>query len=97
MQLSSIPEVNTAQNVPKPEESGNENAKDEKETTQNRTEPNNEQTTVKNEPVTESILIKPEYERFIKMVQVGVPLDAVKLKISLEGLDPKEFDNIMKK
>ncbi|XP_032515059.1 WASH complex subunit 3 [Danaus plexippus] len=41
--------------------------------------------------------IKKEYERFVKMVQVGVPTEAVKLKISLEGLDPSELDRILYK
>ncbi|XP_047513994.1 WASH complex subunit 3 [Pieris napi] len=40
--------------------------------------------------------IKPEYVRFVKMVHVGVPLQAVKLKVSLEGLDPNELDIILK-
>ncbi|KAG6461257.1 hypothetical protein O3G_MSEX012516 [Manduca sexta] len=41
--------------------------------------------------------IRPEYEKFVKMVQVGVPLQAVKLKVSLEGLDPNIFEAIMNK
>lgn len=40
---------------------------------------------------------RPEYDRFVKMVQVGVPLQAVKLKLSLEGLDPDVFDEILGK
>lgn len=40
---------------------------------------------------------RPEYNRFIKMVQVGVPLQAVKLKVSLEGLDPNVLDEILNK
>ncbi|XP_022814293.1 WASH complex subunit 3 [Spodoptera litura] len=39
----------------------------------------------------------PEYDRFVKMVQVGVPLQAVKLKLSLEGLDPNILDQILGK
>uniref|UniRef100_A0A2A4JR21 WASH complex subunit CCDC53 n=1 Tax=Heliothis virescens TaxID=7102 RepID=A0A2A4JR21_HELVI len=39
----------------------------------------------------------PEYDRFVKMVQVGVPLQAVKLKLSLEGLDPNVLDQILGK
>ncbi|CAG9129262.1 unnamed protein product [Plutella xylostella] len=39
----------------------------------------------------------PEYDRFVKMVQVGVPLEAVKLKVSIEGLDPSIFEKIVKK
>ncbi|CAH2240530.1 jg6446 [Pararge aegeria aegeria] len=93
--LSSIPEVNnTALTVIKPEEMKHEQ-EDQKETD---AEQNNEAASNdKVESTTESSTIKPEYERFIKMVQVGVPIDAVKLKISLEGLDPNEFDIIMRK
>lgn len=40
---------------------------------------------------------RPEYDRFVKMVQVGVPLQAVKLKVSLEGLDPNVLDTILGK
>jgi hypothetical protein len=39
----------------------------------------------------------PEYERFVKMVQVGVPLPAVKLKATTEGLDPNILEQILKK
>ncbi|KAF9418376.1 hypothetical protein HW555_004806 [Spodoptera exigua] len=48
----------------------------------------------------ETIEVKPshpEYDRFVKMVQVGVPLQAVKLKLSLEGLDPNILDEILGK
>lgn len=37
----------------------------------------------------------PEYDRFIKMVSVGVPLEAVKLKLSAEGLDPNLFAKLV--
>lgn len=37
----------------------------------------------------------PEYDRFIKMVSVGVPLEAVKLKLSTEGLDPNVFAKLV--
>ena len=39
----------------------------------------------------------PEYDRFVKMVQVGVPLQAVKLKLQLEGLDPNVLDEVLGK
>lgn len=39
----------------------------------------------------------PEYDRFVKMVQVGVPLQAVKLKLQLEGLDPDVLDEVLSK
>lgn len=42
-------------------------------------------------------LARPEYDRFIKMVQVGVPVQAVKLKVSLEGLDPNVLEDILRK
>ncbi|KAJ2950308.1 hypothetical protein O0L34_g11674 [Tuta absoluta] len=37
----------------------------------------------------------PEYDKFVKMVHVGVPLPAVKLKMSTEGLDPDILDKIL--
>ncbi|XP_013181493.1 PREDICTED: WASH complex subunit CCDC53 [Papilio xuthus] len=46
---------------------------------------------------TSETIKKPEYDRFIKLVQVGVPLQAVKLKVAVEGLDPDEFESLMKK
>ncbi|KPJ05523.1 WASH complex subunit CCDC53 [Papilio xuthus] len=46
---------------------------------------------------TSETIKKPEYDRFIKLVQVGVPLQAVKLKVAIEGLDPDEFECLMKK
>lgn len=41
--------------------------------------------------------VRPEYDRFLKMVQVGVPLQAVKLKVSIEGLDPNVLEEIINK
>lgn len=38
----------------------------------------------------------PEYDRFLKMVSVGVPLEAVKLKLSVEGLDLNVFVKLVK-
>lgn len=40
---------------------------------------------------------RPEYDRFVKMVQVGVPLQAAKLKCALEGLDPNVLAEIIGK
>uniref|UniRef100_A0A1Q3FJP0 Putative coiled-coil domain-containing protein 53 n=1 Tax=Culex tarsalis TaxID=7177 RepID=A0A1Q3FJP0_CULTA len=34
----------------------------------------------------------PRYERYFKMIQVGVPVPAVKNKIRTEGLDPNYID-----
>ncbi|XP_045768949.1 WASH complex subunit 3 [Maniola jurtina] len=93
--LSSIPEVNTPQKDPKPEDKNDSNS-NEQDKDNKATEPN-EELVPQLETAIGPTAAKPEYERFIKMVQVGVPIDAVKLKISLEGLDPSEFDNIMRK
>ncbi|XP_045447340.1 WASH complex subunit 3 [Melitaea cinxia] len=92
--LSSIPEVNTETDAAKPQEPVTEQPTE-------INEANSEQINAANENIPENSntaeKIKPEYERFVKMVQVGVPIDAVKLKISLEGLDPNELDRILKK
>lgn len=94
LQLSSIPEVNAETDTAKPQDPITEQTTDINET-------NSEQINAADESIPESSntaeKIKPEYERFVKMVQVGVPIDAVKLKISLEGLDPNELDRILKK
>ncbi|GBP87540.1 WASH complex subunit 3 [Eumeta japonica] len=39
--------------------------------------------------------IPPEYIRFLKMIQVGVPLEAVKLKASVEGLNPDVLQKLI--
>lgn len=44
------------------------------------------------EPVSEPIRRDPMYDRFFKMIQVGVPVPAVKLKMIGEGLDPNMID-----
>lgn len=94
LQLSSIPEVNTETDAAKPQEPVTEQPTE-------INEANSEQINAANENIPENSntaeKMKPEYERFVKMVQVGVPIDAVKLKISLEGLDPNELDRILKK
>ncbi|XP_034827304.1 WASH complex subunit 3 [Maniola hyperantus] len=96
--LSSIPEVNAPQKDPKSEENKNDfNSNEQEKDNDKTTEPSKAIATDELETTTGATIAKPEYERFIKMVQVGVPIDAVKLKISLEGLDPREFDNIMRK
>ncbi|KPJ06832.1 WASH complex subunit CCDC53 [Papilio machaon] len=98
--LSSIPEINetlqTDTNVEslntseiKSEDRTDDTKKEVKEI-EDKPEDNVSQTTT-------DTVIKPEYERFIKLVQVGVPLQAVKLKISIEGLDPDEFESMLKK
>lgn len=40
----------------------------------------------------EPIQRDPMYDRFFKMIQVGVPVPAVKLKMIGEGLDPSMID-----
>ncbi|KAG7456222.1 hypothetical protein MATL_G00249410 [Megalops atlanticus] len=47
------------------------------------------------EAVTENVLTvakDPRYARYLKMVQVGVPVMAIKNKMILEGLDPSLLD-----
>ncbi|CAH0714722.1 unnamed protein product, partial [Brenthis ino] len=91
--LSSIPEVNTDAKLIKAEDTSviaNEETKQRHETIiEEEKETSNDTVDITTNK------IKPEYERFVKMVQVGVPKDAVKLKISLEGLDPNELDKIL--
>lgn len=51
----------------------------------------------KEETDSNDIPVRPEYDRFVKMVNVGVPLAAAKLKASLEGLDPNVLETLLKK
>lgn len=91
--MSSIPEVNTDTKLTKAENTSitaNEETKEKNETIIEEEKETSNDTADLN-----TNKIKPEYERFVKMVQVGVPKDAVKLKISLEGLDPNELDKIL--
>ncbi|XP_014369324.2 WASH complex subunit 3 [Papilio machaon] len=98
--LSSIPEINEPLQTDTNAESLNtseiksedrtDDSKKEVKEIEDKPEDNVSQTTA-------DTVIKPEYERFIKLVQVGVPLQAVKLKISIEGLDPDEFESMLKK
>jgi hypothetical protein len=39
-------------------------------------------------PAAVTASLPPEYERFVRMLKVGVPLGAVREKVALEGLDP---------
>lgn len=97
-QLSSIPEVNNSTSPQKPVAKPEEAA------------PTAPQTSETTEPASQDVETpvelpqglpepshRPEYDRFIKMVQVGVPLQAVKLKVSLEGLDPEVLEKILAK
>ncbi|VVD03311.1 unnamed protein product [Leptidea sinapis] len=89
--LSSIPEVN--QHLGKTQATVID-----QEISQNKTNEESVQVDV-NTRVDEEIesTIKPEYERFMKMLQVGVPLDAVKLKMSLEGINSVEIEKVLGK
>ncbi|TSK13550.1 WASH complex subunit 3 [Bagarius yarrelli] len=49
----------------------------------------------KEEPVADNVMTvakDPRYTRYLKMVQVGVPVMAIKNKMILEGLDPSLLD-----
>ncbi|KAF9795807.1 hypothetical protein SFRURICE_013813 [Spodoptera frugiperda] len=102
--LSSIPELNTETQTPV------QKAPEVTETTSNEEAPASQPQSTAPVPDTkepeppsdvpdtvESKPSHPEYDRFVKMVQVGVPLQAVKLKLSLEGLDPNVLDAILGK
>lgn len=54
----------------------------------NATTQNMEVTTDNAQDIPDTDLPRPEYNKFVKMVRVGVPLQAAKLKCALEGLDP---------
>ncbi|CAG9579106.1 unnamed protein product [Danaus chrysippus] len=104
--LSSIPELNdvtgdTTKNNVKDEELKPEESNEVIEESKTELEQKDKTNTVENsntEKTAEDVVkVKKEYERFVKMVQVGVPAEAVKLKISLEGLDPSELDRILHK
>lgn len=99
LQLSSIPELNTpttvsATEVPetKPTEETPQANNEDIKVPETPDTPIQNVDTVEGKPQT-----RPEYDRFVKMVQVGVPLQAVKLKVSLEGLDPNVLDEILHK
>lgn len=50
----------------------------------------------KGEPVADNMMTvakDPRYARYLKMVQVGVPVMAIKNKMILEGLDPSLLDS----
>ncbi|XP_061729671.1 WASH complex subunit 3 [Cydia pomonella] len=105
--LSSIPEVNIrSQSMTEDREPQDKNAGKPHSIPVNGAEPSHStnpetsegnDTRVANETATEETAVTPEYMRFVKMVQVGVPLQAVKLKLTLEGLDPIVFDKIINK
>lgn len=92
-QLSSIPEVSGIQAKPKEQTNVETNPPPEVNTPENteRKEPAKEQSPDSVKPEDIPAPSHPEYDRFLKMVSVGVPLEAVKLKLSTEGLDPNVF------
>ncbi|XP_045529057.1 WASH complex subunit 3 [Pieris brassicae] len=89
--LSSLPEISSPEPslIKQQFETNSENTTQAEATTDAE-----EKTTDGGEKPTQTI--KAEYMRFVKMVHVGVPIQAVKLKASLEGLDPNELDIILK-
>ncbi|XP_038214524.1 WASH complex subunit 3 [Zerene cesonia] len=89
--LSSIPEVNDLE-IPKQVEPA---PPSQEEVNSNTEDKSPEPESVPEEKI--DTPVNPEYMRFVKMVQVGVPLQAVKLKLTLEGLDPTELDKILAK
>lgn len=102
LQLSSIPELNTptpttTTEVQKTEAAPAPEALTESVNTNPATadpQPQPEEQAL-NVDTVEGKVARPEYDRFVKMVQVGVPLQAVKLKLSLEGLEPNILDEIL--
>ncbi|XP_068632826.1 WASH complex subunit 3 [Battus philenor] len=97
--LSSIPEVNNESvTVDEPQKDSQNKSIDQKEDTPDTSiEVEDKTQEASSTKSNDTVQIKPEYERFVKMVQVGVPLEAVKLKASLEGLDPIELEKMLKK
>ncbi|CAH0581657.1 unnamed protein product [Chrysodeixis includens] len=99
--LSSIPELNTPSptttEVQKAEAAPSEAPTESQNTSPVSAEPQLQQPEEQapNVDTIEGKVARPEYDRFVKMVQVGVPLQAVKLKLSLEGLEPKVLDEIL--
>lgn len=93
-QLSSIPEVSAIQAKPKAEINPAPEVNPPE--TSEQIEPVKEQSSETEKTENSSVPpAHPEYDRFIKMVSVGVPLEAVKLKVSLEGLDPNVFAKLV--
>ncbi|XP_058126645.1 WASH complex subunit 3 [Anopheles ziemanni] len=46
-------------------------------------------------PPTETVQRDPQYDLYFKMLHLGVPLEAVKNKITIEGLDPNYIDQFL--
>lgn len=98
LQLSSIPELNTPTATTQPDAIDIKLKTEDTQDSSSKEEPQQSaETSTVTETVVETIQDRPEYDRFVRMVQVGVPLPAVKLKVSLEGLDPNILDEILGK
>ncbi|XP_013149125.1 PREDICTED: WASH complex subunit CCDC53 [Papilio polytes] len=93
--LSSVPEINETSQTNETMESHNSEIKSED--TAEAVEKDKEIDDKPDVSQTTDAVTKPEYDRFIKLVHVGVPVQAVKLKVSIEGLDPDEFERLLKK
>lgn len=58
-------------------------------------EPDNNETEPKDEEdETQSLVKDPRYERYFKMMHFGVPKQAVKIKMELEGLDSSILERV---
>ncbi|KAJ4447009.1 WASH complex subunit 3 [Periplaneta americana] len=94
--ISGLENVTLEQQVDKNAETSIQNSKDEglhdiKETNDVQADTHHLQTESKEEMTT--VAQDPQYARFFRMIQVGVPAQAVRLKMQTEGLDPSIIDN----
>ncbi|XP_076296773.1 coiled-coil domain containing 53 isoform X1 [Lasioglossum baleicum] len=92
--LSSVPSPEQNQEIAKAPVEINDNAQEEKSTPtidepDTTTEDEPKTTETKEQPVNKD----PRYEKYFKMVHVGVPKEAVKLKMEQEGLDSSILDH----
>ncbi|RZC38825.1 WASH complex subunit CCDC53 -like, partial [Asbolus verrucosus] len=78
-QLSSISHLDSDENVTKPETSTQQSEP---------VKPTDLDLPEVKDQETEKTVNDPNLQRFFKMLQFGVPVDAVKLKMQLEGIDP---------
>ncbi|CAH1407144.1 unnamed protein product [Nezara viridula] len=98
--LNSIPEVADSKDVnvelPKPEESEVPKSSENNEENGQPTEEVKEKVEIpvvdEVDPPKEAEPENPELLKYRKMIQVGVPLQAVKIKMQIEGLDPNLLD-----
>ena len=92
MQLSSISGLENVTVEQQVDMNAERNAKDEKrlKDTQEASEPQMETDHPQTEPKEETVSAAndPLYARFFRMIQVGVPVEAVRLKMQAEGYDP---------